>query len=154
MHETIIIIAQYFILIPVLASVYIFFKLPSSRRLNFTAQLLIAGALSYCLALLASKLIHDPRPFVTGHFVPLIPHSSDNGFPSDHTLLASFLAWSVLHYSRKLGLALLAVALLIGLARMAAGVHHSWDILGSFVITAFASFIAVRLLQLKQKHRS
>lgn len=76
----------------------------------------------------------------------MIISSMDNGFPSDHTLLASFIGFAMLTISRRRSIVLLLVALAIGLARMAAGVHHSWDILGSFIITGISYTVAKAIL--------
>jgi undecaprenyl-diphosphatase len=147
-HTLIRFIADYFILIPLLTVVYMLLKLKGRRR-EFIAVLVLGGIISLLLAKLGSHLYHDPRPFVQGHFTPLIGHSTDNGFPSDHTLLASFIGWLVLAYDRKWGIALLLVAALIGGARMAAGVHHLSDIAGSFVfagVGCWAAYMAIRTL--------
>src|SRR6185437_16083076 len=93
-------------------------------------------------------IISDPRPFVVGHFTPLLPHANDNGFPSDHTLLASFLGYAALRYSRWIGIAALVAAATIGLARVAAGIHHLEDIIGSFVITGVATLVVLLLIKL------
>jgi membrane-associated phospholipid phosphatase len=69
-----------------------------------------------------------------------------NGFPSDHTLFASFLAFGAYRYSKKAGYALMAVAILIGWARVAAHVHHAVDVLGSLVITTIAYLMVSNLL--------
>ena len=51
---------------------------------------LLIGAISFPLTYGVLKAIghfyYDPRPFIVGHFAPLIPHDADNGFPSDHPL--------------------------------------------------------------------
>src|SRR5918911_1623581 len=47
--------------------------------------------LSYVFAQVGGLLYYDPRPFAVGHFQPLIPHAADNGFPSDHALVAAVL---------------------------------------------------------------
>ncbi len=142
MHELIKIVASYFIIIPVLAVGYMAFVL-KRRRLELLVSLVVGGVLSLVLAKIASHLYNDPRPFVQGHFTPLLPHGNDNGFPSDHTLLAAFIGWTILHYSRRAGIALLVIAGLIGAARMAGGIHHLSDVLGSFALAALGSSLAV-----------
>lgn len=148
MHEIIILVAKYFIVLSAVGFLYVLYRIPRSEKVNFIILAVLGGILSLVIAKLASHFINDPRPFVQGHFTPWISHATDNGFPSDHTLLAAFLAWISLTKSRKIGGILLVVALLIGLARMAAGVHHSWDILGSFVIAAIGCLIAYYAVQL------
>lgn len=145
MDNLIIITAKYFIVIPVLVLLYLLFTARNDKKLLTKAVFVViaGGIISYVLAKAGSHLIDSPRPFAVGHFKPLIDHAADNGFPSDHTLLAASLAWSIRVLSKRYSYAMLVVALLIGLSRMAAGVHHSWDILGSFVFATIAYFVTV-----------
>lgn len=147
MHEIIKIVAQYFIVLSLLGAFVVFLRIDKRLRLQFMLTLILGGALSYLLAKVGSHFYTDPRPFVQGHFTPLLAHSNDNGFPSDHTLFAATLAWVSLAYSRKIGASLLILTLLIGLSRMAAGVHHSWDILGSFAFAAIGVYTAWLIAQ-------
>lgn len=89
---------------------------------------------AFILSRLAGAIYFHPRPFVVANFTPLVPHPADNGFPSDHALLAAALAGSVWWFNRKAGLGLAALALLIGEGRILAGVHHLIDIIASFVL--------------------
>lgn len=132
----VILIAEYLILISVLLAVgfWLYTSKPNKKHLAF---MVIAGAvLALVLAKLGSSLYYNPRPFEVGHFVPYFTHAADNGFPSDHTLLASFLGFVMLRFSRRLGWLLLALALAIGASRVIAGVHHTVDIIGAFVCAA------------------
>lgn len=155
MHEIIKIVAKYFIVIPLLIAVYVFIKLRTKQqRIDFLILVIGGGVLSLIVAKLGSHLINDPRPFIVGHFKPLIAHGNDNGFPSDHTLLSSFLGFALLKYSRKLGLITLLLAALIGAARMAAGIHHFEDIIGSFVITGISVLLISQLLKMINKPKT
>ncbi len=155
MDEITTLVAKYAIGIPVIIALIVFVRLKEKRaRIEFAILIAVGGALSLALAKLGSQLINDPRPFVVGHFTPLVPHASDNGFPSDHTLLASFLGYAIVPFSRKIGILTLAVAACIGLSRVAVGVHHLEDILGSFIITGGACLlvlIGIEIIRLRQK---
>jgi undecaprenyl-diphosphatase len=153
LHEIIKFVAGYFIAIPVAITAYLLWKQKQAERLRFVAILLVGGVVALAFAWLASSLYYDPRPFVQGHFTPLLPHGTDNGFPSDHTLFSAFLAWAVLYYNRKLGVILLVVAALIGGARMAAGIHHLSDVIASFVLAAIGAGLAVAVVGFtKRRH--
>lgn len=147
MDSVTIFVAKYVILVPVLAIAYLFYK--SSKRRELVFLLIVGGILSVILSRIASRLYWDPRPFLRDGVTPLFTASRDNGFPSDHTLLAAFLGYVAIDYSRKLGWALLVVAALIGWARVAAGVHHGIDITASFAITGLAYIIAAHLMKMK-----
>lgn len=149
MHFIIRFVAQYFIILPIIAAIVVLIQLKGRRtKLTFIIKLVVAGILAIILARIASTIWYDPRPFVVGNFVPLLAHASDNGFPSDHTLLASLVGWVLLLYSRKYGIFTLIVAFLIGTARVLAGVHHPLDILGSFVISGIAVALVILVAKL------
>ena len=147
MDELVKIVAKYFLVLSVLGAAVVLYRMPKTERLRFVILLAAGGIVALAFAKLGSMLYDNPRPFVQGHFTPLLPHAADNGFPSDHTLLAAFLAWASLTKSRKIGAALLVVALLVGLARLQAGVHHAVDIAGSFVLSGLACWLVWWLVQ-------
>lgn len=149
MHTLVVAVAKYLIIVPVIVAAAIWFKLPTwSAKKKFVIEALLAAILAFVLAKIGSKLYYDTRPFVAGHFTPYIAHANDNGFPSDHTLLSSLIAFVVWRYNKVLGAGLLMVALAIGLSRVIAGVHHLADILGSIVFALAGTAIAVAVIKL------
>jgi undecaprenyl-diphosphatase len=76
---------------------------------------------------------------VIGHFIPLVLHVPDNGFPSDHVLLTSAIASIIFPFNRGTSTAAWIVAVLVGVSRVYVGVHHPIDIIGSMVISAIVS---------------
>lgn len=137
--------ARYLFILPIVALGGYFFTRPRSewKRMAFFA--VPAGLLTYALGLLGNHLYFDPRPFVVGHFAPLIPHAPDNGFPSDHTLLASAFAAVGTFWDKRLGFALWLIVALIAFARVYTGLHHPIDVLGSmaFALAAVSAWHAV-----------
>jgi undecaprenyl-diphosphatase len=143
MHEIVIIIAKYFILISLALSLYVWLKLDTPQKKRYLLLAIVGGILTLILAKLGSKLYYDPRPFIEGHFTPYFAHGNDNGFPSDHTLFTSFLAVLALYFNRKIGIILFGIAGLVGISRVIAGVHHSLDIIGSIVFAICGFYIAL-----------
>jgi undecaprenyl-diphosphatase len=140
-HSLIIVTAKYLLFLCVaVVGVYWLFA-PRATKVILGWQLIIGGIIAVLLSTLAGHLYYDTRPFVSEHIVPLIAHAPDNGFPSDHALLSSFLGFTMMSYSRRIGVLLLAVAVLIGAARVAAHIHQPIDIVGSFVIAAVSVLI-------------
>jgi undecaprenyl-diphosphatase len=135
----IVFVAKYFFLLSILFIAAFWFRSPTSTKIELALRVIVGGAVALLLSQVASALYYDPRPFVVEHITPLIPHAADNGFPSDHALLTSFLAFVVLAYSKRLGSLMLVIALLVGAARVGAHIHHPVDIVGSFVIAAVAA---------------
>lgn len=109
-----------------------------NKPVELAVAAVITGAIGYVLSKIGNRLISSPRPFiVTGH-PALIASATDNGFPSDHTLLLATLAAVITVVDRRAGLVFWVLALVVGLARVYAGVHHLLDIAGSLVIAAIA----------------
>ena len=92
---------------------------------------------------IGGHLYYDTRPFVREHVAPLFAHAPDNGFPSDHALLTSFLAYSFWRYSKPFALALFVNALLVSAARVAAHVHSPIDIVGSVIFALIGALVVV-----------
>lgn len=133
--------AKYLIVLPVLILGGYFLLQRSSAQRRMALFALASGVLTYAVALVAGHFYYDPRPFVVGNFIPLVSHAADNGFPSDHTLLASVFAVVGLYWNRALGLVLCAIAVLIAIARVYVGVHHPIDVVGSIVIATVATTV-------------
>ena len=136
MDTLIIFCAQYLIwFIATSALVYLFIS-KEWKRLGILAALSLA--LAYAAGKLAGLLWYNARPFVVDNFTPLIAHAANNGFPSDHMLMGATIASIVFVYNRTLGLVLWALALAVGLARVAAGIHHPVDLAGSIAVAIVA----------------
>jgi undecaprenyl-diphosphatase len=93
-----------------------------------------AAVLAFATGLVLERVLHRPRPFLELGFTPLFPHADDSSFPSDHALVGIALVAPLLWRALVPGSALVAWALVVGLARVAAGVHYPSDILGSAVL--------------------
>lgn len=126
--------AKYLFAVIILIAVVYFLKQDRIEQKRMLTLSFIALPTAYIVAKIGNFLYFDPRPFVTGHFIPLISHAPDNGFPSDHTLISAAIASVVYFNHRKLGVALLIIAGVVGIARVLAGVHSFVDIFGSMVI--------------------
>jgi len=62
---------------------------------------------------------------------------TQKSFPSDHTAVAFALAWLIYLWSPKAGIWFLALALLIGVARIIVGIHYPTDILAGMLLGIF-----------------
>lgn len=141
----IVFVAQYlFFVLPILAAI-IFFLLSGAERKKYFASLALGGILAFVIAKICSHFFFDPRPFVSGHVVPLFSHTPDNGFPSDHTTFGTTFAFVSFFYARKWGLVMIPIAVAIGAARVFAHVHSWIDIIGGIAVGLAASVIAVSL---------
>ena len=108
---------------------------PNPRKKEILIIACICLPLILVIFEVASQLYYNPRPFVTGHFKPLVYHKADNGFPSHHELLVSAIAAIIFVFSRRTGFFLWVLAIFVGLSRVYAGIHHMVDIMGSILIS-------------------
>jgi undecaprenyl-diphosphatase len=112
----------------------------------------LSALLSAALALAANQLLAHlvwarPRPF-TAHpdQVHLFAAGSlDPSFPSDHAAAAFAIAVAVLFYSRRVGLAFVAVAALIAVSRVVEGLHYPSDVVAGAAVGAIAAVVVTRV---------
>ena len=75
-------------------------------------------------------------------FSNIVPLFSESGyaFPSGHATFFMALAFALFFNHKKAGYVFILFALLIGIARIIAGVHFPVDILGGFILGFFIAF--------------
>src|SRR3989442_15150999 len=117
---------------------------PEQKRMVILAALVLP--LVYLISLLGGAFYYDPRPFVVEHFTPLIPHKPSNGFPSDHVLWSAATAAIIFPNNKYLSLLLWVPTILVGAARVHAGVHHPMDIVGSMLMAIVAASIVYLII--------
>lgn len=139
--------AKYVIALSIALAAYTIYRIPAERRREIVWLAGCALPFSYLSAILARALYFNPRPFVVDNIAPLIPHVPDNGFPSDHVLLAATLAAIVTVYDRKIGGALWILTIVIGASRMAAGIHHALDVIASMLIATITTILVYTMLR-------
>ena len=148
----IIFFAMYFIYLEIfLAGLFLLFYhkiLPSSnpwKELKNKWKEFIVVVPSVIIAYFFNKFIakiffHVFRPFIIFSQVrPLFPETG-YAFPSGHTAVASALAFALFFTHKKAGYVFMFFALLIGIARVVAGVHFPVDILGGFILGALVAY--------------
>ncbi len=135
--------AKYLIVLPVIVAFgYLFI---TNRKRDYLTYAVIVLIVSYAFGFVAGQLYNNPLPFVVENVAPLIAHAANNGFPSDHVLLAGALAGIVSAFNLPLGIFLWLIAVLIGIGRVLALVHHPIDIVTSLLISALSALLVWRL---------
>ncbi len=103
------------------------------------------GFLAVFISVVLKLLFHTDRPFIAlSNVYNLLPSPesySDYAFPSGHAAIFSALAFAIFFVNKKVGYIFMFFALLIGLARITAGVHFPIDILGGFILGAGVAFL-------------
>jgi undecaprenyl-diphosphatase len=104
---------------------------------GFGAGLALAGAQ------VVSRIVDRPRPFVAdpGGVHLFARHAADASFPSDHATAAFAIATAVLLRDRRLGVVVLAFAVVLAAGRVALGVHYPSDVVGGAALGAAVSLL-------------
>ena len=101
----------------------------------------LSGGIAVLLDLILKYLIHTPRPFVAFTNISTLFPESGYAFPSGHATFFSALAISLFFLNKKVGYIFIFFAVLIGIARIVAGVHFPIDILGGFILGGIVSYL-------------
>jgi len=120
------------------------------ERLRFLAEALIAALVARLVFVELIRLfIERLRPFAADASVVALLEETSFAFPSGHATFFFALATSVFLHNRRWGSAFYAAALLISLARIAAGVHYPTDILGGALLGSLVAWLAHRFFTTK-----
>ena len=120
--------------------------LPASLEQRF-----LLGALATILSRgiitpILEHFINSPRPFVATGIDPLIKHAATNSFPSGHIAFIVPIAIALWYINKKAGWWAYVGVFLIGVSRVAIGVHWPTDILGGVLVGIVSFAIAKKLL--------
>jgi undecaprenyl-diphosphatase len=135
-------IGQYLIFVVAIAAVVITAFSKKSARNRIIRLAVLSFILAFVIDYIAGKLYYNPRPFVVDHTQPLFSHQAGNGFPSEHTMITMVFSAVIFTCRRKFGILLGILGLLVGTARVIAGVHHPVDILGGIAIAVISTGVA------------
>lgn len=116
------------------------------RKLYWFAEGAIAVMISRGLLTEIIRLFyHHERPFSFYNFTPLISETGWS-FPSGHAAWFFALAMTVWYVNRKWGIWYFALAVIMGVARVYAGVHWPLDIIGGVVVGILSALFVHWLL--------
>lgn len=102
----------------------------------------IGAVVALLIGQLLGKAFVESRPFVVDHFTPLIAHSADGSFPSDHLLVLGAVVGGCLLASARMAAVATVIALLVAVARVYVGIHHPIDVVVGFAIGAVCGLAA------------
>lgn len=134
---------------------FLLWRQPRLAALRWAVRAVMIVALAYALATVAGAVYFDKRPFVEDHVKPLISHARDNGFPSDHALLAAVLVSLVATVDLRFATPFVILMIAVDWARVGSGVHHPADVIASTVLvlgaTLLANWMTTKLLPVFQR---
>jgi undecaprenyl-diphosphatase len=143
----------YIVLIVFVCAAYLAYK----KRRNIIALRPYIGALaasvvSYGVVDIVRLFYHHARPFVAFN-IPHLLTDSAYSFPSAHTTVLFALATVTYFFNKKLSYFIFAAGIIVGIARIAGGVHYPSDILGGMIFGIATSGILYWLYKLDLSQR-
>ncbi|WP_076997883.1 phosphatase PAP2 family protein [Variovorax sp. KK3] len=130
---------------------WVAWRQPAQR--SYAMAALVAAAAASFIAQELAEVIGMPRPFVVGLSPAHIEHGIRGALPSAHAtvMFTVGLVYCLRAATRKLGLAILAIAVLTGWARIYVGVHFPFDILAGLGLAIAMTGLFWLLKQLGQR---
>lgn len=119
----------------------ILFGGPKERRsfLSMITSLMIA----LLLVQITHFFFYETRPYLTLNLTPLIKHTPDAAFPSQHTTMMAVVAGAYLFNKSKYAGVFILAMLWVGFARIFVGLHYPLDILAGIIYGFFANFLTI-----------
>lgn len=151
MNSIIYFCAEYLIFIAcAYAFLHVILKHERRHHVRHIAIIFGSAVLAWIASHFLKNIIAHPRPDLT--LALLQPDANDPySFPSGHATFLFALAWSMYSFDKKAGSIIFASAVIVGVARVLAGVHYWYDILAGFLVGGIVSYV---VLFLTRKMRS
>ena len=141
--DTVVFLAVYFPFVVVVAAlIFMFFYKKSFWN---TFWVFFTAGVAWGVAHVLKAVIGTARPFDSLPEVTSLFTQTSNAFPSGHTTFFTALGFAIFFLYKKAGYAFIVLALVIGLARVMAGVHFPIDILGGFVLGVLIAIVMEKL---------
>lgn len=125
--------AQYFPYLVAFLFVYVVWR--HSATLRDTARFFLEAVAAVFLSRavfveLIRFFLHRPRPYFDNHAIVQLLSETSYSFPSGNAAFFFALATTVYLHDKRWGVSLYIASVIIGIARVMAGVHYPTDILG------------------------
>ena len=149
MNQIIYFCATYLIFIAALYAMYrVLTKHEEKHRLRHIIIVAASAPLAWAASHFLKGIIAHPRPDLT---LALLQPKDLYSFPSGHASFMFALAFAVQIFDKRSAKILFVLAVVTGIARVLAGVHFWYDIVGGFIlawaVTCIVSYIAKRTIR-------
>lgn len=110
------------------------------------AAVVLAGGIAWLGASVGKDVVDRPRPAAYSDEIVVHDGSSSSGWPSSHTAVAAGSLTAAALVARRPASAAMVLAGVVGLARMAVGVHLPLDVVGGLGLGVATAVVVVWLV--------
>ena len=133
----------------VLVAVFLVFLIMNGKKFRekfymFIVVFAAAGISRFAIAEVIRFFYYRPRPFLVHQTAQLLSENSSS-FPSGHASFFFAFSMAIYLYNKKWGIWFFIASAVMGMARVAAGVHYPSDILGGAVIGIATGYLVFKL---------
>ena len=99
------------------------------------------------VVVLIRAFVSRTRPYVGDHAITAFISETSHSFPSGHATFFFALSTTVYLHNKRLGIWFYMASFIMGLARVATGVHYPTDILGGAILGIAVGWVTHRLVK-------
>lgn len=101
----------------------------------------LSAILAWSISKILKIIFHTPRPPEAISNIHSLFQESGYAFPSAHAMTISALAFAIFYVNKRIGYVFIIGAILVGIARIMAGVHFPIDIIGGYVFGFLVAYL-------------
>ncbi|HRH25027.1 MAG TPA: phosphatase PAP2 family protein [Candidatus Paceibacterota bacterium] len=118
------------------------------KKLGDVVIFFITLSFVWAITELIKGLVSLPRPHQTLEDAKtLLVHGSNDSFPSLHTSFSFAIAYFVYSLSKRAGLMLFGIALIVGVSRIYVGVHYPLDVIAGAFVGVLIAFVIIKVFK-------
>lgn len=133
--------------ITALLYVDLIFLVIKNAGIEMLAKVILVPFITFVLVSVLRKFIDSPRPYTKYNITPLIAKDKKGeSMPSRHTVSITIIAMAWLYVYPPFGCVMLALAFVLAVLRVIAGVHFPKDVAAAYCIAVIAGVIGFYVL--------
>ncbi|MGB3988699.1 MAG: phosphatase PAP2 family protein [Minisyncoccales bacterium] len=132
--------AKYFPYVLIVSSLFIIRDRSKKSYRMLTLAFISAFLARFLFTDTIRRFFFRERPFLSG-LTPLFDHSPTASFPSGHTAFFFALSTIIFIHNKRAGIIFFASSFLVGIARVASGIHWPSDIMGGIAIGVLSALL-------------